>query len=61
MFPECSAIKEMIRKTLECRKIEMYCDFHGHSRQKDLFIYGCSNYSNQPPLAFGAVSNKLKE
>lgn len=42
MSPEIYAIKQMLRKTLECRKIEMYCDFHGHSRQKDLFIFGCS-------------------
>ena len=32
LFPECNAIKQMIKKTLECRKIELYCDFHGHSR-----------------------------
>lgn len=42
LFPECNAIKQMIRKTLECRKIELYCDFHGHSRQKDTFMYGCT-------------------
>ena len=42
LFPECFAVKQMIRKTLECRKIELYCDFHGHSRQKDIFMYGCS-------------------
>jgi len=41
-FPEVFAVKTMIRKTLECRKIDLYCDFHGHSRQKDLFMYGCS-------------------
>lgn len=38
----------MIRKTLECRKIDLYCDFHGHSRQKDLFMYGCNNNSAIP-------------
>ena len=42
LFPECHGIKQMIRKTLECRKIELYCDFHGHSRQKDCFMYGCT-------------------
>lgn len=42
LFPEIYAIKQMLRKTLECRKIELYCDFHGHSRQKDLFMYGCT-------------------
>ena len=47
MFPECYAIKQMLRKTLECRKIELYCDFHGHSRQKDLFMYGCTGPTSQ--------------
>lgn len=31
-YPEIHALKQMLRKTLECRKIELYCDFHGHSR-----------------------------
>ena len=37
-----------MRKTLECRKIELYCDFHGHSRQKDIFMYGCTSSGQQP-------------
>ena len=45
LFPEPFAIKQMIKKTLECRKIELYVDFHGHSRQKDIFMYGCSHYA----------------
>jgi|TARA_B110000285_G_scaffold96066_1_gene109614 cytosolic carboxypeptidase protein 2/3 len=40
--PEIYALKDMIKKTLECRKIELFVDIHGHSRQKNLFIYGCS-------------------
>jgi len=40
--PEIYAMKDMIKKTLECRKIELYVDIHGHSRCKNLFIYGCS-------------------
>lgn len=35
-------MKEMVRKTLECRDIHLYVDIHGHSRQKNLFVYGCS-------------------
>lgn len=34
-------MKEMIRKTLECRDIHLFVDIHGHSRSKNLFIYGC--------------------
>jgi len=42
LSPEIYSIKEMIKKTLECRKIELFVDIHGHSRQKNLFIFGCS-------------------
>ncbi len=32
----------MVRKTLENRRIALFCDFHGHSRKKNVFIYGCN-------------------
>ncbi len=32
----------MISKTLESRSVAFFCDFHGHSRKKDIFMYGCS-------------------
>lgn len=48
----------MIRKTLECRKIEIYCDFHGHSRQKDIFMYGCSYMAGSYPLINPANQDK---
>ena len=25
------------------REVVFYCDFHGHSRRKNIFIYGCEN------------------
>lgn len=39
--PEIYAVKSMIKKTLESRDIILYCDIHGHSRQKNIFMYGC--------------------
>lgn len=46
--PEIRSIKNVIRQTLINRKIFMYCDFHSHSRAKNIFIYGCSNnYSRE--------------
>jgi hypothetical protein len=42
LFPENFAVKAMMRKTIESREIYLYCDFHGHSRARNLFIYGCS-------------------
>jgi cytosolic carboxypeptidase protein 2/3 len=43
LYPENFAVKMMMRKTLESRDILFFCDYHGHSRQKNLFMYGCSN------------------
>jgi len=41
--PENYSCKQMMRKTLESRDILFYCDIHGHSRCKNLFMYGCAN------------------
>ena len=41
--PEIASMKEMVRKTLECRDIHLYVDIHGHSRHKNLFMYGCQH------------------
>ena len=46
--PEILCMKEMIKKTLECRKIDLFLDIHGHSRQKNLFVYGCSKLQGGP-------------
>jgi hypothetical protein len=34
-------IINMIKKTLNSRKIYFYCDFHGHSGKQNFFMYGC--------------------
>jgi hypothetical protein len=41
----------MIKQTLDCRKIELYCDIHGHSTQKNLFVY--ANNEGQTALNGG--------
>jgi hypothetical protein len=41
--PEIYATKTMIVKTLDSRRIAFFCDVHGHSRNKNLFMYGCEN------------------
>jgi len=33
----------MIKKFQEDRDIFLFCDFHGHSRRKNVFMYGCSS------------------
>ena len=52
LHPEIYACMTMIKKTLESRPIYFFCDIHGHSRNKNLFMYGC-NVLTGP--------NKLKE
>jgi predicted deacylase len=29
------------------REVSMFCDFHGHSRKHDVFLYGCHNNNNE--------------
>ena len=41
VFPEIYYTKQMFKKTLESRKIFLYVDVHGHSRKKNVFMYGC--------------------
>lgn len=42
LHPEIFACMTMIKKTLESRPIYFFCDIHGHSRNKNLFMYGCN-------------------
>ena len=56
--PEIYCMKEMARKTLECRKIDLFVDIHGHSRAKNLFIYGCSKLSGGPHTQ-GPLGNSI--
>jgi 16S rRNA G966 N2-methylase RsmD len=42
----------MMRKTLESRDIFFFCDFHGHSTNRNLFMFG--NSQTKP-------SDRLKE
>lgn len=34
---------QMIRHFVEDREVVLYCDMHGHSRKRNIFIYGCEN------------------
>jgi murein tripeptide amidase MpaA len=37
--------KKLIKHMNWERKVILYCDFHGHSRKKNTFFYGC-NFKN---------------
>ena len=34
--------KQMILQFAKERELVLYCDFHGHSRRKNIFMYGCN-------------------
>ena len=40
-----SYIKQVLNKD-----IFLYCDFHGHSRKKNMFLYGCSSMQSWWPM-----------
>ncbi|XP_028914984.1 cytosolic carboxypeptidase 2 isoform X2 [Ornithorhynchus anatinus] len=42
-FPCIWHTRNMIKRILEEREILLYCDFHGHSRKNNVFMYGCNN------------------
>lgn len=42
LHPTIYHTKQMIKRMKEERELLVYCDFHGHSRKKNCFMYGCS-------------------
>lgn len=51
----------MTKKFLEDRDIFLYCDFHGHSRKKGVFMYGCSNTKGNDILKEKVFPNLLSK
>ncbi|KAM4618110.1 cytosolic carboxypeptidase 2 [Discoglossus pictus] len=44
-FPCIWHTRAMIKRLLSEREVLLYCDFHGHSRKSNVFMYGCNNKS----------------
>ncbi|CAG9334617.1 unnamed protein product [Blepharisma stoltei] len=42
MHPTIFYTKKMIEKFNKCHEVVMYCDMHGHSLKKNVFMYACS-------------------
>ncbi|XP_049635935.1 cytosolic carboxypeptidase 2 [Suncus etruscus] len=42
-FPCIWYTRSMIKRLLEEREVTLYCDFHGHSRKNNIFLYGCNS------------------
>jgi cytosolic carboxypeptidase protein 2/3 len=47
LFPEIFETKRLVKTFQKERQIVLYCDIHGHSRNKNVFIYG-NNYPENP-------------
>ncbi|XP_075568349.1 cytosolic carboxypeptidase 2 [Pelecanus crispus] len=40
-FPGVWHLRAMVERLLVEREVVLYCDFHGHSRKNNVFMYGC--------------------
>jgi cytosolic carboxypeptidase protein 2/3 len=52
LHPEIYYAKRLIQMVAEEREVALYCDMHGHSIKKDIFMYGCRNVENKKQDAF---------
>ena len=46
LHPTIFHAKKMMQVFNENHKILFFCDFHGHTRKKNVFMYGCSDSTN---------------
>ncbi|KAM9302117.1 cytosolic carboxypeptidase 2 [Gastrophryne carolinensis] len=42
-YPCIWHVRAMVKRLLDEREVFLYCDFHGHSRKNNVFMYGCNN------------------
>ncbi|NXF12674.1 CBPC2 carboxypeptidase, partial [Smithornis capensis] len=42
-FPGVWHLQAMVQRVLAEREVVLYCDFHGHSRKNNVFMYGCDS------------------
>jgi len=47
--------KQLVKRMKEERDLILYCDFHGHSRKKNCFMYGCSKDNSKKEQIFPAL------
>ncbi|KAM6133358.1 cytosolic carboxypeptidase 2 [Phoenicopterus ruber ruber] len=40
-FPGVWHLRALVERVLAEREVVLYCDFHGHSRKNNVFMYGC--------------------
>ncbi|XP_041650862.1 cytosolic carboxypeptidase 2 [Cheilinus undulatus] len=42
-FPSVWHTRNMVERLMADRDVILYCDFHGHNRKNNVFMYGCSS------------------
>ncbi|XP_043943115.1 cytosolic carboxypeptidase 3 [Protopterus annectens] len=47
-FPSVWYTRNMVKLLLQEREVILYCDFHGHSRKQNVFVYGCGECLPSP-------------
>ncbi|KAM9351956.1 cytosolic carboxypeptidase 2 [Symphorus nematophorus] len=48
-FPSVWHTRNMVERLVAERDVVLYCDFHGHNRKNNVFMYGCNNRSDASP------------
>jgi murein tripeptide amidase MpaA len=46
LHPTIFATKSLIRRFIDEREVVLFCDFHAHSRKKNVFMYGNNGAKN---------------
>ncbi|XP_051476902.1 cytosolic carboxypeptidase 2 [Apus apus] len=49
-FPGVWHLRDEVERVLAEREVVLYCDFHGHSRKNNVFMYGCDRAGAGPRL-----------
>ena len=60
MQPTVYAIKELLRETHDTRGVFLYVDLHGHSRKKNIFLYGCDELQSRKLIPQSSICAKIK-
>ena len=60
LHPVVYAVKRLVKNFSKEREIALFCDLHGHSRRKNIFMYG-NNYTEKPEATrmFPYILSKL--
>ena len=61
LHPTIWHTKATMKKLQEDREVMMFCDFHGHSRKRNIFVYGCERKERDGGFHLGFPSYRIME